>query len=65
KGQMMECVIVNISKPLSGRLLPFSIYVALSRSGGRRTIHILRDFDPALFMHHPSEDLKGDMARLE
>jgi hypothetical protein len=65
QGQTMECVIVDISKPPSGALSPFSVYVALSRSRGRKTIRILRDFDPALFMHHPSEDLREDMARLE
>ncbi|KAF8817657.1 hypothetical protein BYT27DRAFT_7074195 [Phlegmacium glaucopus] len=65
QGQTMECVIVDIAKPPCGRLSPFSVYVALSRSRGRNTIRILRDFDPALFMHHPSEDLRIDMARLE
>ncbi|KAF8803393.1 hypothetical protein BYT27DRAFT_7214714 [Phlegmacium glaucopus] len=65
QGQTMECIIVDISKPPSGKLSPFSVYVALSRSRGRKTIRILRDFDPALFMHHPSEDLRADMARLE
>ena len=45
QGQTMECVFVDISKPPSGALSPFSVYVALSRSRGRRTIRILRDFD--------------------
>ena len=65
QGQTMECVIVDISKPPSGSISPFSVYVALSRSRGRNTIRILRDFDPSLFMHHPSEDLRADMERLE
>lgn len=65
QGQTMECVIVDISKPPSGSISAFSVYVALSRSRGRKTIRILRDFDPALFMHHPSEDLREDMDRLE
>ena len=65
QGQTMECVIVDISKPPSGSISPFSVYVALSRSRGRKTIRILRDFDPALFMHHPSEDLRIDMIRME
>jgi hypothetical protein len=65
QGQTLECVIVDISKPPSGSLSPFSAYVALSRSRGRGTIRILRDFDPALFMHHPSEDLRADMVRLQ
>ena len=42
QGQTMECVIADVSKPPSGALLPFSVYVALSRSRGRRTIRILR-----------------------
>ena len=62
---MMECVIVDISKPPSGSISPFSVYIALSRSRGWKTIRILRDFDPALFMHHPSEDLRIDMIRME
>ena len=65
QGQTMEYVIVDISKPPSGHLSPFSVYVALSRSRGRKTIRILREFDPTLFMHHPSEDLRKDMVRLE
>ena len=65
QGQTMECVIVDISKPPSGKLSPFSIYVALSRSRGWDTIRILRDFDPELLMHHLSEDLRVEMARLE
>jgi ATP-dependent exoDNAse (exonuclease V) alpha subunit len=65
QGQTMGCVIVDISKPPSGALSPFSVYVALSRSRGRKTIRILRDFDRTLFMHHPSEDLRADMERLE
>jgi PIF1-like helicase len=65
QGQTMEYVIVDISRPPTGSLSPFSVYVALSRSRGRKTIRILRDFDPALLMHHPSEDLRIDMARLE
>lgn len=65
QGQTMEFVIVDISKPPTGALSPFSVYVALSRSRGRTTIRILRDFDPTLLMHHPSEDLRKDMVRLE
>lgn len=61
----MEYVIVDILKPPTGMLSPFSVYVALSRSRGRMTIHILRNFDPVLLMHHPLEDLRIDMIRLE
>jgi len=65
QGQTMEYVIVDISRPPTGSLSPFSVYVALSRSRGRKTIRILRNFDPALLMHHPSEELRKDMMRLE
>jgi PIF1-like helicase len=65
QGQTLEYVIIDISKPPSGSLSPFSVYVALSRSRGRATIRILRDFDPSLFMQHPSEDLRVDMIRLQ
>lgn len=65
QGQTLEYVMVDISKPPSGTLSAFSVYVALSRSRGRNSIRILREFDPDLFMHHPSEDLRVDMARLE
>lgn len=65
QGQTLECVIIDISRPPTGKLSPFSVYVALSRSRGRKTIRILRDFDTALLMHHPSEDLRQDMMRLE
>jgi hypothetical protein len=40
-------------------------YVALSRSRGRNTIRLLRDFDEDLFQHPPSEALRLDMERLE
>ena len=36
QGQTMECMIVDISRPPSGSLSPFSVYVALSRSRGGR-----------------------------
>ncbi|KAF8800258.1 hypothetical protein BYT27DRAFT_7117985 [Phlegmacium glaucopus] len=65
QGQTLECVIVDIARPPSGKLSPFSVYVALSRSRGCGTIRILRDFDTELFVHHSSEDLKEDMERLE
>ncbi|KAF8798659.1 hypothetical protein BYT27DRAFT_7218459 [Phlegmacium glaucopus] len=65
QGQTLEYVIVDIAKPPSGSLSPFSVYVTLSRSRGRKMIRILREFDPGLFMHHPSEDLRREMTRLE
>ena len=64
QGQTIEYVIIDIGKPPTGSLSPFSVYVALSRSRGRDTIRLLRDFDPNLFQNHPSEALREDMKRL-
>jgi len=65
QGQTIEYVIIDIGRPPTGSLSPFSVYVALSRSRGRETIRLLRDFDPNLFQHHPSEALRVDMRRIE
>jgi hypothetical protein len=65
QGQTIEYVIIDIGKPPTGSLLPFSIYVELSRSRGRDTIRLLRNFDPNLFQNHPLEDLRREMKRLE
>ena len=65
QGQTIEYVIIDIRQPPTGRLSPFNAYVALSRSRGRDTIRILPDFDEKLFIHHPSEDLRKEMLRLE
>lgn len=65
QGQTIEYVIIDISTPPTGQVTPFSVYVALSRSRGRDTIRILRDFDVELFQRHPSEELRKDMRRLE
>lgn len=65
QGQTIEYAIVDIGRTPTGKLSPFSAYVALSRSRGRSTIRLLRDFDDGLFTNHPSEDLREEDARLE
>lgn len=65
QGQTIDYVLVDLAKPPSGKLTPFSAYVSLSRSRGRKTIRILRDFDATLFQNHPSEELRKDMMRLQ
>ena len=65
QGQTIEYVLIDIGKPPTGSLSPFSVYVALSRSRGRDTIRLLRDFDADLFQNHPSEALRSDMRRIE
>lgn len=65
QGQTLEYALVDIGKTPSGKLSPFSAYVALSRSRGRDTIRLLRDFDDALFTNHPSEELRDEDDRLQ
>jgi len=65
QAQTIENVWIDIGQPPRGSLSPFNAYVALSRSRGRETIRLLRDFDDDLFIHHPSEDLRREMSRLE
>ena len=43
-GQIIAFVMVDITKPPTGKLSLFDLYVALSRSSGQKSIQILRDF---------------------
>lgn len=65
QGQTMECVIIDLGKPPSGKLTGFNMYVALSRGRGRATIRLLRDFEDKLFTTHPSEELRKEDERLD
>ena len=65
QGQTIEYVIIDISKPPTGSLSPFLVYVAQSRSRGRKNIRLLSDFEASLFQNHPSEALRSDMKRIE
>lgn len=65
QGQTIDYVLIDLAKPPSGCLTAFSAYVSLSRSRGRSSIRLLRNFDTALFQNHPSEDLRRDMIRLQ
>ncbi|KIK38223.1 hypothetical protein CY34DRAFT_41230, partial [Suillus luteus UH-Slu-Lm8-n1] len=65
QGQTMDYVIVDIGKTTSFGLSPINAYVALSRSRGRHTIRLLRDFENNLFTRHPSQDLRLEDARLD
>lgn len=56
QGQTLPYVIVDIATPPSGGLNLFNLYVALSRSSGRSSICLLRDFDNEVFQKsHCSE----------
>lgn len=65
QGQTIEYVIVDLGRVPSGTLSPFNAYVALSRSRGRDTIRLLRDFDDKLFTTHPSTELRAEDERLD
>lgn len=65
QGQTISHVVVDIGQPPSGGLTPFHAYVALSRSSGRETIRLLRDFDETLFTKVPCEKLEAEDRRLE
>ena len=64
QGQTIEVVLVDLRNPLSGKLSPFSAYVALSQSRGQDTIRLLSDFDEDLFCTHPNPDLAVEINRL-
>lgn len=64
QGQTLGNVIVDIGKVPSAKLTPFNAYVALSRSSGRETIRLLRDFDPDLFTKEPCPMLAKEDERL-
>jgi ATP-dependent exoDNAse (exonuclease V) alpha subunit len=50
QGQTILLVLVDIASPPNGGLSLFNLYVALSRSSGRSTIRLLRDFDDEVFL---------------
>jgi ATP-dependent exoDNAse (exonuclease V) alpha subunit len=65
QGQTIENVIVDIGTTKRFPVDPFVAYVALSRSRGRNSIRLLRDFDNKIFTRHPSEDLRLEDRCLE
>jgi hypothetical protein len=58
-------VFVDIASPPTGTLSHFNLYVALSRSCGRGTIRLLRDFDDQIFVKkHDGAVLEEDLDEL-
>jgi hypothetical protein len=64
QGQTLERVLVDIGTTQRFPVTPFAAYVALSRSRGRDTIRLLRNFDDTIFTRHPSEYLRREDERL-
>lgn len=65
QGQTVPYVIVDIGATKRFPVDAFAAYVALSRSRGRETIRLLRDFDNKIFTQHPSEELRIEDERLK
>ena len=61
QGQTIPYVVIDIVSPPTSGLSLFNLYVALSRSSGRNTIRLLRDFDDDTFLQaHVPELLEED-----
>lgn len=61
QGQTIPHVVIDIASPPTSGLSLFNLYVALSRSSGRNTIRLLRDFDDDTFLQaHVPELLEED-----
>lgn len=65
QGQTIPYVLIDIATPPTGGLNLFNLYVALSRSSGRNTIRILRDFDDEVFKKAHVPELLEEDHRLE
>ena len=64
QGQTIPYVVVDIATPPTGGLSLFNLYVALSRSSGKETIRLLRDFDAKVFQASHSAQLLAEDNRL-
>ena len=65
QGQTIPRVMVNIASPPTGKLSLFNLYVALSRSSGRETIRLLREFDDEMFLDAHEPELVWEDERLD
>ncbi|KIK92159.1 hypothetical protein PAXRUDRAFT_147926, partial [Paxillus rubicundulus Ve08.2h10] len=65
QGQTIPAVVVDIGSPPTGGLGLFNLYVALSRSRGRETIRLLREFDEKYFKVAQVHELTAEDKRLE
>lgn len=57
QGQTLANIVADLGKPGFGSLSQFNAYVALSRSHGRATIRLLREFDVTLSTSSVDRDL--------
>lgn len=64
QGQTLGAVFVDLAPPPTGSLSLFNLYVALSRSSGRETIRLLRDFDQRALTASHLPELSSEDDRL-
>ena len=65
QGQTIPHAIIDIASPPTGKLSLFNLYVALSRSSGRDSLRLLRDFDDEMFLQCHEGELIEEDERLE
>ena len=65
QGQTIPYVIIDIAPPPTSGLSLFNLYVSLSRSSGRETIRLLRDFDDEMFLQAHEPELIDEDERLK
>ncbi|RDX39934.1 hypothetical protein OH76DRAFT_1366978 [Lentinus brumalis] len=66
QGQTIPAVIVDIMSPPGPKPLSlFNLYVALSRSSGRDTIRLQRDFEDRPFLQQHNDELLAEDEKLE
>lgn len=65
QGQTIPYVIIDIAPPPTSGLSLFNLYVSLSRSSGRKTIRLLRDFNDEMFLQVHEPELIDEDERLE
>ncbi|HEV7737986.1 MAG TPA: hypothetical protein VGO47_11520 [Chlamydiales bacterium] len=65
QGQTVPYILIDIKTPPTGGLSLYNLYVSLSRSSGRDTIRLLRDFDDNIFMQAHDPELLLEDAHLE
>ena len=65
QGQTIAQAIIDIASPPTGKLSLFNLYVALSRSSGRDSLRLLRDFDDDIFLQCHEAELMEEDERLE
>ena len=65
QGQTIQRLIVDIARPPHGTLSLFNLYVALSRSSGRSTIQLLRDFDESVLRQSHNLNLLAEDDRID